>query len=166
MRLFSRLKIMEDGFNDRCEFWRWSSPSCRNVTLQQVSLPLADITQSYRNSPDRTKEALHKVSVCVRACVCVCTAWQQYDFREYSLCHVYVCVHVCLFVCSDSAVFRQKQPETVWQSGTAANVQNSTVWKGKKWMIKHMRLCVCVLSYQLSYQKPAILWTYMTTKKN
>uniref|UniRef100_A0A4W6BR42 Capping protein regulator and myosin 1 linker 2 n=1 Tax=Lates calcarifer TaxID=8187 RepID=A0A4W6BR42_LATCA len=33
----------------------------RNFTLQQVSLPLADITQSYRNNPDRTKEALHKL---------------------------------------------------------------------------------------------------------
>ncbi|KAM9351894.1 capping protein, Arp2/3 and myosin-I linker protein 2 [Symphorus nematophorus] len=37
----------------------------RNFTLQQVSLPLADITQSYRNNPDRTKEALHKVSQCL-----------------------------------------------------------------------------------------------------
>uniref|UniRef100_A0A3B4VAM7 Capping protein regulator and myosin 1 linker 2 n=1 Tax=Seriola dumerili TaxID=41447 RepID=A0A3B4VAM7_SERDU len=34
-----------------------------NFTLQQVSLPLADITQSYRSNPDRTKDALHKVSV-------------------------------------------------------------------------------------------------------
>lgn len=36
----------------------------RNFTLQQVS-GLADITQSYRGNPDRTEEALHKVSVCV-----------------------------------------------------------------------------------------------------
>lgn len=35
----------------------------RNFTLQQVLLPLADITQSYRSSPDRTKEALFKVSL-------------------------------------------------------------------------------------------------------
>uniref|UniRef100_A0A3B4WED1 Capping protein regulator and myosin 1 linker 2 n=1 Tax=Seriola lalandi dorsalis TaxID=1841481 RepID=A0A3B4WED1_SERLL len=35
----------------------------RNFTLQQVSLPLADITQSYRSNPDRTKDVLHKVSV-------------------------------------------------------------------------------------------------------
>ncbi|XP_050929608.1 capping protein, Arp2/3 and myosin-I linker protein 2 isoform X2 [Lates calcarifer] len=37
----------------------------RNFTLQQVSLPLADITQSYRNNPDRTKEALHKIQQCL-----------------------------------------------------------------------------------------------------
>uniref|UniRef100_A0A3B4Z9M0 Capping protein regulator and myosin 1 linker 2 n=1 Tax=Stegastes partitus TaxID=144197 RepID=A0A3B4Z9M0_9TELE len=36
---------------------------CRNFTLRQVSLPLADITQSYRSNPDRTKEALNKVGV-------------------------------------------------------------------------------------------------------
>uniref|UniRef100_A0A3Q4H458 Capping protein regulator and myosin 1 linker 2 n=1 Tax=Neolamprologus brichardi TaxID=32507 RepID=A0A3Q4H458_NEOBR len=35
----------------------------RNFTLQHMSLPLADITPSYRSNPDRTKEALHKVSV-------------------------------------------------------------------------------------------------------
>ncbi|KAG8012281.1 Capping protein, partial [Nibea albiflora] len=35
--------------------------SHRNFTLQQVALPLADITQSYRSNPDRTKEALFKV---------------------------------------------------------------------------------------------------------
>lgn len=34
---------------------------CRNFTLQHVSLPMADITQSYRSNPDRTKEALHKI---------------------------------------------------------------------------------------------------------
>ncbi|XP_070687396.1 capping protein, Arp2/3 and myosin-I linker protein 2 [Pempheris klunzingeri] len=37
----------------------------RNFTLQQVSLPLADITQSYRSNPDRTKEALHKIQQCL-----------------------------------------------------------------------------------------------------
>ncbi|XP_035013107.2 capping protein, Arp2/3 and myosin-I linker protein 2 isoform X2 [Hippoglossus stenolepis] len=37
----------------------------RNFTLQQVSLPLADITQSYRSDPDRTKEALHKIQQCL-----------------------------------------------------------------------------------------------------
>ncbi|KAG7521566.1 capping protein, Arp2/3 and myosin-I linker protein 3-like [Solea senegalensis] len=37
----------------------------RNFTLQQVSLPLADITQSYRGNPDRTKEALHKIQQCL-----------------------------------------------------------------------------------------------------
>ncbi|XP_026222298.1 capping protein, Arp2/3 and myosin-I linker protein 2 isoform X2 [Anabas testudineus] len=37
----------------------------RNFTLQQVSLPLADITQHYRNNPDRTKEALHKIQQCL-----------------------------------------------------------------------------------------------------
>ncbi len=42
---------------------------CRNFTLQQVSLPLADITQSYRSNPDRTKEALHKVSVYMILCL-------------------------------------------------------------------------------------------------
>ncbi|XP_035520661.1 LOW QUALITY PROTEIN: capping protein, Arp2/3 and myosin-I linker protein 2 [Morone saxatilis] len=38
---------------------------CRNFTLQQVSLPLADITQSYRSNPDRTREALHKIQQCL-----------------------------------------------------------------------------------------------------
>nr|XP_046250721.1 capping protein, Arp2/3 and myosin-I linker protein 2 isoform X2 [Scatophagus argus] len=37
----------------------------RNFTLQHVSLPLADITQSYRSNPDRTKEALHKIQQCL-----------------------------------------------------------------------------------------------------
>ncbi|XP_062245655.1 capping protein, Arp2/3 and myosin-I linker protein 2 isoform X1 [Platichthys flesus] len=37
----------------------------RNFTLQQVSLPLADITQSYRSDTDRTKEALHKIQQCL-----------------------------------------------------------------------------------------------------
>ncbi|XP_039664730.1 capping protein, Arp2/3 and myosin-I linker protein 2 isoform X2 [Perca fluviatilis] len=36
----------------------------RNFTLQQMS-GLADITQSYRSSPDRTKEALHKIQQCL-----------------------------------------------------------------------------------------------------
>ncbi|XP_008292680.1 capping protein, Arp2/3 and myosin-I linker protein 2 [Stegastes partitus] len=38
---------------------------CRNFTLRQVSLPLADITQSYRSNPDRTKEALNKIQQCL-----------------------------------------------------------------------------------------------------
>ncbi|XP_069575702.1 capping protein, Arp2/3 and myosin-I linker protein 2 [Brachyistius frenatus] len=37
----------------------------RNFTLQQVSLPLADITHSYRSNPDRTREALHKIQQCL-----------------------------------------------------------------------------------------------------
>ncbi|XP_072242642.1 capping protein, Arp2/3 and myosin-I linker protein 2 [Leuresthes tenuis] len=37
----------------------------RNFTLQKVSLPLADITQSYRSHPDRTEEALHKIQQCL-----------------------------------------------------------------------------------------------------
>ncbi|XP_035498604.2 capping protein, Arp2/3 and myosin-I linker protein 2 isoform X2 [Scophthalmus maximus] len=37
----------------------------RNHTLRQVSLPLGDITQSYRSNPDRTKEALHKIQQCL-----------------------------------------------------------------------------------------------------
>ncbi|KAM8751769.1 capping protein, Arp2/3 and myosin-I linker protein 2 isoform 3-T4 [Acanthopagrus schlegelii] len=37
----------------------------RNFTLKQVPLPLADITQSYRNNPDRTREALHKIQQCL-----------------------------------------------------------------------------------------------------
>ncbi|XP_059190926.1 capping protein, Arp2/3 and myosin-I linker protein 2 [Centropristis striata] len=36
----------------------------RNFTLQQVS-GLADITQSYRGNPDRTKEAVHKIQRCL-----------------------------------------------------------------------------------------------------
>ncbi|XP_034735685.1 capping protein, Arp2/3 and myosin-I linker protein 2 [Etheostoma cragini] len=38
--------------------------SYTNFTLQQMS-GLADITQSYRSSPDRTKEALHKIQRCL-----------------------------------------------------------------------------------------------------
>ncbi|KAI3371792.1 hypothetical protein L3Q82_024346, partial [Scortum barcoo] len=37
----------------------------RNFTLRQVSLPLADIAQSYRSNPSRTKEALHKIQQCL-----------------------------------------------------------------------------------------------------
>ncbi|XP_038562432.1 capping protein, Arp2/3 and myosin-I linker protein 2 isoform X2 [Micropterus salmoides] len=37
----------------------------RNFTLQQVSFPLADITQSYRSNPERTKEALYKIQQCL-----------------------------------------------------------------------------------------------------
>ncbi|XP_054476721.1 capping protein, Arp2/3 and myosin-I linker protein 2 [Anoplopoma fimbria] len=36
----------------------------RNFTLQHVS-GLADVTQSYRSNPDRTKEALHKIQQCL-----------------------------------------------------------------------------------------------------
>ncbi|XP_015258414.1 PREDICTED: leucine-rich repeat-containing protein 16C-like, partial [Cyprinodon variegatus] len=37
----------------------------RNFTLQEMSLPLADISQSYRSSPDRIKDALHKIQLCL-----------------------------------------------------------------------------------------------------
>ncbi|XP_017289392.2 capping protein, Arp2/3 and myosin-I linker protein 2 isoform X2 [Kryptolebias marmoratus] len=37
----------------------------RNFTLQKVPLPLADVAQSYRSNPDRTKEALHKIQQCL-----------------------------------------------------------------------------------------------------
>ncbi|XP_029952868.1 capping protein, Arp2/3 and myosin-I linker protein 2 isoform X2 [Salarias fasciatus] len=37
----------------------------RNFTLQQVPLPLADFTQSYRGSPDRTRDALLKIQTCL-----------------------------------------------------------------------------------------------------
>ncbi|XP_026166545.1 capping protein, Arp2/3 and myosin-I linker protein 2 [Mastacembelus armatus] len=37
----------------------------RNFTLQQMPLPLADITQSYRSNPDGMKEALHKIQQCL-----------------------------------------------------------------------------------------------------
>ncbi|XP_013865707.1 leucine-rich repeat-containing protein 16B [Austrofundulus limnaeus] len=37
----------------------------KNLTLQKVPLPLADVVQSYRSNPDRTKEALHKIQQCL-----------------------------------------------------------------------------------------------------
>ncbi|KAM4553052.1 capping protein, Arp2/3 and myosin-I linker protein 2 isoform 2-T2 [Fundulus diaphanus] len=37
----------------------------RNFTLQRMSLPLADITQSYRSNPVRTKDALLKIQQCL-----------------------------------------------------------------------------------------------------
>ncbi|XP_038157070.1 capping protein, Arp2/3 and myosin-I linker protein 2 [Cyprinodon tularosa] len=37
----------------------------RNFTLQEMSLPLADISQSYRSSLDRIKDALHKIQLCL-----------------------------------------------------------------------------------------------------
>uniref|UniRef100_A0A087XAF4 CARMIL C-terminal domain-containing protein n=1 Tax=Poecilia formosa TaxID=48698 RepID=A0A087XAF4_POEFO len=37
----------------------------RNFTLQKMSPPLADITQSYRSNPEQTKEALSKIQQCL-----------------------------------------------------------------------------------------------------
>ncbi|XP_062276911.1 capping protein, Arp2/3 and myosin-I linker protein 2 [Scomber scombrus] len=57
--IWDRNSVTARGFQDVADALE------RNVTLQQVSLPLADITQSYRSSPDRTKEALHKIQQCL-----------------------------------------------------------------------------------------------------
>uniref|UniRef100_A0A667ZE81 Capping protein regulator and myosin 1 linker 2 n=1 Tax=Myripristis murdjan TaxID=586833 RepID=A0A667ZE81_9TELE len=54
--VWDRNNVTARGFQDVADALE------RNFTLQQVSLPLADISQSYRGNPDRTKEALHKVS--------------------------------------------------------------------------------------------------------
>ncbi|XP_058501484.1 capping protein, Arp2/3 and myosin-I linker protein 2 [Solea solea] len=56
---WDRNNITAKGYQDVAEALE------RNFTLQQVSLPLADITQSYRGNPDRTKEALHKIQQCL-----------------------------------------------------------------------------------------------------
>ncbi|XP_039988071.1 capping protein, Arp2/3 and myosin-I linker protein 2 [Xiphias gladius] len=56
---WDRNNVTARGFQDLADALE------RNFTLQQVSLPLADITQSYRSNPDRTKEALHKIQQCL-----------------------------------------------------------------------------------------------------
>ncbi|XP_060933282.1 capping protein, Arp2/3 and myosin-I linker protein 2 [Limanda limanda] len=56
---WDRNNVTARGFQDLADALE------RNFTLQQVSLPLADITQSYRSDPDRTKEALHKIQQCL-----------------------------------------------------------------------------------------------------
>ncbi|XP_067444796.1 capping protein, Arp2/3 and myosin-I linker protein 2 isoform X2 [Thunnus thynnus] len=57
--IWDRNSVTARGFQDVADALE------RNFTLQQVSLPLADITQSYRSNPDRTKEALHKIQQCL-----------------------------------------------------------------------------------------------------
>ncbi|CAG12818.1 unnamed protein product, partial [Tetraodon nigroviridis] len=37
----------------------------RNFTLQQVLLPLSDVTKSYHKDPEKTQQALHRVRLCV-----------------------------------------------------------------------------------------------------
>ncbi|CAJ1057326.1 capping protein%2C Arp2/3 and myosin-I linker protein 2 [Xyrichtys novacula] len=49
----------------------------RNFTLQQMSLSLADITQSYRSNPEKTSEALHKIQQCLDR-----NNQRQYDMEE------------------------------------------------------------------------------------
>uniref|UniRef100_A0A665UXG4 Capping protein regulator and myosin 1 linker 2 n=1 Tax=Echeneis naucrates TaxID=173247 RepID=A0A665UXG4_ECHNA len=54
---WDRNNVTAKGFQDVADALE------RNFTLQQVSFSLADITQSYRSNPERTKDALHKVSL-------------------------------------------------------------------------------------------------------
>ncbi|XP_020496693.2 capping protein, Arp2/3 and myosin-I linker protein 2 [Labrus bergylta] len=56
---WDRNSVTARGFKDVADALEW------NFTLQQVCLPLADITQSYRSDPDRTSEALHKIQKCL-----------------------------------------------------------------------------------------------------
>uniref|UniRef100_A0A3P8TWV6 Capping protein regulator and myosin 1 linker 2 n=1 Tax=Amphiprion percula TaxID=161767 RepID=A0A3P8TWV6_AMPPE len=51
---WDRNNVSAKGFQDVADALE------RNFTLQQVFMPLADITQSYRSNPDKTKEALNK----------------------------------------------------------------------------------------------------------
>uniref|UniRef100_A0A673X9E1 Capping protein regulator and myosin 1 linker 2 n=1 Tax=Salmo trutta TaxID=8032 RepID=A0A673X9E1_SALTR len=37
----------------------------RNFTLQHISIPMNDVTQGYRNSPEKTEEALQKIQSCL-----------------------------------------------------------------------------------------------------
>uniref|UniRef100_A0A3P9D7J6 Capping protein regulator and myosin 1 linker 2 n=1 Tax=Maylandia zebra TaxID=106582 RepID=A0A3P9D7J6_9CICH len=61
----------------------------RNFTLQHMSLPLADITPSYRSNPDRTKEALHKVSVFSRLLFkIVCVLCLESSLQRLSHCSI------------------------------------------------------------------------------
>ncbi|KAF7643619.1 hypothetical protein LDENG_00236350, partial [Lucifuga dentata] len=53
--IWDRNNVTARGFQDVAEALE------RNFTLQQVCLPLADVTESYRINPDRTKEALHQI---------------------------------------------------------------------------------------------------------
>ncbi|XP_062418969.1 LOW QUALITY PROTEIN: uncharacterized protein LOC119195596 [Pungitius pungitius] len=55
---WDRNNVTAKGFQDVADALE------RNFTLLQVS-GLADITQSYRSNPDRTKEALHKIQQCL-----------------------------------------------------------------------------------------------------
>nr|XP_020468339.1 capping protein, Arp2/3 and myosin-I linker protein 3-like [Monopterus albus] len=56
---WDRNNVTARGFQDVADALEW------NFTLQQMPLPLADITQSYRSNPDGTKEALHKIQHCL-----------------------------------------------------------------------------------------------------
>ncbi|KAI4877901.1 hypothetical protein NFI96_016785 [Prochilodus magdalenae] len=38
----------------------------RNTTLQQMSIPMSDMAQSYRSSPEKTEEAMQKIQTCLR----------------------------------------------------------------------------------------------------
>ncbi|XP_060779937.1 capping protein, Arp2/3 and myosin-I linker protein 2 isoform X3 [Neoarius graeffei] len=38
----------------------------RNTTLQHMSLPMSDMTQSYRTNPEKTEEAMRKIQACLR----------------------------------------------------------------------------------------------------
>ncbi|XP_056138404.1 capping protein, Arp2/3 and myosin-I linker protein 2 [Lampris incognitus] len=55
--VWDRNNITARGFQDVADALE------RNFTLQEVTLPLADVIQSYRSSSDRTEEALHKEPV-------------------------------------------------------------------------------------------------------
>uniref|UniRef100_A0A3Q3J5C8 CARMIL C-terminal domain-containing protein n=1 Tax=Monopterus albus TaxID=43700 RepID=A0A3Q3J5C8_MONAL len=75
---WDRNNVTARGFQDVADALEW------NFTLQQMPLPLADITQSYRSNPDGTKEALHKVST--------------YNLAKYleRSCHFFRSVCLCL----------------------------------------------------------------------
>ncbi|XP_078804446.1 capping protein, Arp2/3 and myosin-I linker protein 2 isoform X3 [Oryzias latipes] len=57
--MWDRNNVGARGFQDVAEALE------RNFSLQKMPLPLADITQSYRSNPEGTKEALHKIQLCL-----------------------------------------------------------------------------------------------------
>lgn len=41
--------------------WPHELPSHRNYTLKCMPLPMSDVAQAYRNHPEKTEQAVHKV---------------------------------------------------------------------------------------------------------
>ncbi|KAM4618957.1 capping protein, Arp2/3 and myosin-I linker protein 2 isoform 3-T3 [Polymixia lowei] len=58
--VWDRNNVTARGFQDVADALE------RNFTLQQMSLPLADVTQGYRSNPERTEVALHKIQQCLQ----------------------------------------------------------------------------------------------------
>lgn len=50
----------EEGSGSSCS----PHAPCRNFTLKSMPLPMSDVAQAYRSSPEKTEEAVHKVGRC------------------------------------------------------------------------------------------------------